>query len=855
MEPDDDKTQAVTVVSKGTVISHYRIIEKIGAGGMGEVYLAEDTELNRQVALKFLSLHLCQDADCRARFKREAQAAAKLNHPNIVTIHEVAEFNGRPYFAMEHVEGQSLRELIKAKELPIERVMELAIQICEGLHKAHQSGIVHRDVKPANILIDADGRAKILDFGLATVQGCDHLTKTGSTLGTIGYMSPEQAKGEEVDQRSDIFSLGVVLYEMITGHAPFKADSEAATLHAITNDKPEMLARFRREVPVTLQTMIDKALDKNVATRYQHADELVADFKRLVSSSSSIPSLPRRRRRVAVPALLVLIVIVAGLALEPWRIMINSGGVAFTMKSIAVIPFKNLTGDQSLDPLGKMLADWTTQGLLEAGLGDVIPQDAIIKLNANADIQTVARETGATLIVSGAYYRIGDSIQFHTQIVNADEKLLQAIEPIYCSNTTVMDGIGLIRQKVMGSVAVLLDERFEEATRPAKPPTYDAYREWVRGMDFHIQGDWLAAALHFRQAFERDTTYLTALVSALNAYNNAGRLLEQDSLLAFLSVRRERMPIAQQLDLDRKEAYLSGNVTAAFELARKKAQLLPSAHAVYMWGVWAYMMNHVRECIRVLESIDPTIGSMRNWIPYWELLAHSYHVHGDHAKELEVVRRSRELHPKDIRLVQLEVEALAAVGGVDEIDALFKESLTLPAVSGCSPGSVMLYAGRVLRFHGQDSAAMACFERSIIWYKSAIPEKADSVRGDLALALYSGRHLDEAKTLYEQLSQESPGDGGVKSMLGCIAARQGNRDKALRISGWLKNETQPHGLANHTYWRACIAALLGSKDEAMVLLRESLERGQTSSWDSYLNSDFESLWDYPPYIELMKPKG
>ena len=209
LEPDDDKTKAMTVLSKGTVINHYRIVEKIGSGGMGEVYLVEDTELNRQVALKFLSSHLCQDADCRARFKREAQAAAKLNHPNIVTIHEVSEFNGRPFFAMEHVEGQSLRELIKAKELPIERVMELAIQICEGLHKAHQSGIVHRDVKPANILIDSDGRAKILDFGLATMHGCDHLTKTGSTLGTVGYMSPEQVRGETVDHRSDIFSLGV----------------------------------------------------------------------------------------------------------------------------------------------------------------------------------------------------------------------------------------------------------------------------------------------------------------------------------------------------------------------------------------------------------------------------------------------------------------------------------------------------------------------------------------------------------------------------------------------------------------------------------------------------------------------
>jgi serine/threonine protein kinase len=285
--PDDDKTRTHVLLTSGTMVSHYRIIEKIGAGGMGEVYLAEDTELNRKVALKFLPPHLCQDADCRTRFKREAQAAAKLNHPNIVTIYEVSEFNGRPFFAMEHVEGQSLRDLIKAKELPIERVIELAIQICEGLHKAHQSGIVHRDVKPANILIDADGRAKILDFGLASVTGSDHLTKTGSTLGTIGYMSPEQAKGEEVDQRSDIFSLGVVLYEMITSKSPFKTDNDAATLRNITDQEPEPLARYKAGVSSELQIIISKALQKDGALRYQHADELSADLKSVRSTGET----------------------------------------------------------------------------------------------------------------------------------------------------------------------------------------------------------------------------------------------------------------------------------------------------------------------------------------------------------------------------------------------------------------------------------------------------------------------------------------------------------------------------------------------------------------------------------------
>jgi serine/threonine-protein kinase len=261
------------------MVSHYRIVEKIGAGGMGEVYLAEDTELDRKVALKFLPSHLCQDDDFRERFKREAQAAAGLDHPNIVTIYEVSEFQGRPFFAMEHVGGQSLRDLIGTKKLDPDNAIDLAVQICEGLAKAHQTGITHRDIKPSNIALDADGRAKILDFGLAAVQGSEHLTQTGSTLGTIGYMSPEQAEGKEVDHRSDIFSLGAVLYEMITGRRPFERDNQVATIQAIITATPEPLARYKSNVPDDLQRIVTKLMVKNPASRYQHIDEVPVDLR------------------------------------------------------------------------------------------------------------------------------------------------------------------------------------------------------------------------------------------------------------------------------------------------------------------------------------------------------------------------------------------------------------------------------------------------------------------------------------------------------------------------------------------------------------------------------------------------
>ena len=275
---DQDLTRSHIYLAKDTIIGHYRIIEKIGAGGMGEVYLAEDTQLNRKVALKFLPTHLCQDADCRARFTREAQAAAKLNHPNIITIFEVGEHQGRPFFAMEYVEGTSLGEHGKSRRLSWREIIDISIQIAEGFQEAHLCGVVHRDIKPSNILVDKVGRVKILDFGLATIRGTGKLTKTGSTLGTLHYMSPEQTRGEVLDERTDVFSLGVILYEIVTGQLPFQGEHEPAIMYAICYEEPEPLIRFKSGVSENLQGIIGKALAKDKKLRYQSAAEMLADL-------------------------------------------------------------------------------------------------------------------------------------------------------------------------------------------------------------------------------------------------------------------------------------------------------------------------------------------------------------------------------------------------------------------------------------------------------------------------------------------------------------------------------------------------------------------------------------------------
>jgi serine/threonine-protein kinase len=282
-------------LSPGTSVSHYRIIEEIGAGGMGVVYKAEDTKLRRHVALKFLPPYLTQDADAKQRFVHEAQAASALDHNNICAIHEIDEtHDGRMFISMACYEGETLRDRIERGPLGLDEVLDTAMQISEGLGKAHGKGIVHRDIKPANIMITEDGIVKIMDFGLAKLAGQTRITRTGTTMGTVAYMSPEQAQGGEVDERSDIFSLGVIMYEMVTGRRPFKGDYEAAALYSIVHDEPEPISRYRPEVLDEMEMIVERALRKEADSRYQSSSELLADLKRLKQGTLTGVAVKRR---------------------------------------------------------------------------------------------------------------------------------------------------------------------------------------------------------------------------------------------------------------------------------------------------------------------------------------------------------------------------------------------------------------------------------------------------------------------------------------------------------------------------------------------------------------------------------
>ena len=308
----------------GQSISHYEIIEKLGGGGMGVVYKAKDTKLDRYVALKFLLPHVSADDEEKQRFIHEAKAASKLDHNNICTVYEVDETDdGQMFIAMAHYEGETLKKRIEKRPLKLDEALDIAIQVAEGLTKAHSKEIVHRDIKPANIFLTSDGVVKILDFGLAKLAGQTKLTKEGTTLGTVAYMSPEQTRGEDVDHRTDIWSLGTIIYEMVTGQIPFKGDYEQSIMFSITNDTPEPMTGLRTGVPMELERIVDKTLKKNPDERYQNISDMLVDLKAIKEHTGStmkigpteakeVPEKKKSLRRLIIPLAAGLVLILAG---------------------------------------------------------------------------------------------------------------------------------------------------------------------------------------------------------------------------------------------------------------------------------------------------------------------------------------------------------------------------------------------------------------------------------------------------------------------------------------------------------------------------------------------------------------
>ena len=542
----------------GRTVSHYRILEKLGGGGMGVVYRAEDIKLGRFVALKFLPEQLSKDHLAVERFQREARAASSLNHPHICTIYDVDEHEGQNFIVMELLEGQTLKHCIAGKPLEIERIPEYGTQIAEALEAAHSKAIIHRDIKPANIFITTRGQVKLMDFGLAKLMpvrrrvaevalssaametsiGDENLTSTGVAMGTVAYMSPEQVRGDELDERTDLFSLGIVLYEMATGQQAFTGNTSGVVFEAILNRAPTPPLRLNPAIPPQLESIISKALEKDRRLRYQTASDLRADLQRLQrdTDSSRIMPLPSKRtlrqfsRRnwfhLVWGGLLAVLLLLFGLNVGGLRDRLFGKTGSARIESIAVLPFVNVTKDSKTEYLSDGITESLINSLSQLPNLTVMSRNTVFRYKEQStDPERVGQELGVRAILTGRVVQSGDDLLISVNLEDVQTKRQLWGEQYNRKLSNLVTVQQEIAEDIYGRLRPKLDG--EEMRRVSKRPTED-----VEANQLYLQGlfywnkwtgpDFKKAADFFSQAVQRDPRYALSYAGLADTYSLLG---------------------------------------------------------------------------------------------------------------------------------------------------------------------------------------------------------------------------------------------------------------------------------------------------------------------------------------------